>query len=348
MKINMMKNRARTAILTVALSTAAIGWSVSASPQIRTQFFILTAAGSPSNNACLQNAMSYMDKGWTIGYIPTDFTSDPAALNMPHVLRACQIISGPTSLALWDGTNAPTGNFTNQCGSRIGWGLDWKDTNQFLVSEIYFRLWSSEPANSLLYSGNLATNTANGLPLAFSSFLRGELLDANGNIVADYHNGESIADHPVNRVMALIREGYYAPDMATVALDLSYFKDEMNFVNFASFTTVNGSGTTNQISSRLFINPPARSASDGKWYVPIEGQRQLGFTYYLLQTTSLNHPRIWLTIAGGHEGLLGAGAYSPDSYFQGMESNGVSQAFAPALVGKKAQAPTVSVSNGDE
>ncbi len=352
MKTKTIKSNAIIAFVASSLCIAAdrsTATPLSPSPLIKTQFFILTADGSPSNSACLQNAMSFMDKGETVGYISTNLANDPTALDMPHVLRGCQIISGPAGFELWDSTNSPTGNFTNNNGSRIGWGVDWQDTNQFLASSISFRLWSTEPANTLYYTGNLATNTFDGTPLVFSSTLRGELWNTDGTVTS-YHNGETTADHPINRIIGLIRESYYATSMSTVASDLSYFKDEMNFMNYASFTMYDSAGNvvagaTNQISSLVYIDTPVRDAF-GEWYVQIEGQRQMGFTYYLLQTPSLNDPIVWNTIAGGSEGLFRAGADMPDSFFRGFESNGVSQAFSANIA--SFPHPTIRVSNRNE
>ncbi len=356
MKTNIMTNKARIAFMAFALCTiTAINQSIatplSPSPQVKTRFFVVTAAGSPSNNASLQNAMSYMDKDGVVGNISTNIGEDPAALNWPPLLRGCQILSGPTNFALWDGTNNPTGNFSNQCGSRIGWGFDLKSTNQFFAYQAYFHLWSTEPANTLSYSGNIGTNTANGVALTFSSFLRGELWDADGNKIATYYQGETIADHPINRLIGIIREGYYAPDMTTVASDLNYFKNQMHLTNYAAFTLLDGSGNiitaaTNQICTRAYLDNPSWSATDGQWRIQVEGQRHMGFTYYLFQTLS-SKPTAWQTINNGPDGYILAGTNNPTSFFRCSESNGLAAAFSPnALV--SALPPAVKVWNGEE
>jgi len=355
MKTNTMTGKARIAFVAAALCIIASQSIATASPQVRTQFFILTAAGSPSNSACFQNAMSFLDKGEVIGYISTDLTNDPAAVNRPHVVRGCQIIAGPPGFDIWDGTNNPLGNFTGQCGSRIGWGVDWSDTNLFLASDIYFHTWSTDPANTLYYAGNLATNAADGTPLVFSSTLRGELWNADGSVTA-YYQGETVADHPVNRVIALIRVGYFATNMIQVASDLNYFKDEMapnSLTNFVSFTKYDGSGNvvagaTNHMSSDEYLDDPVWSLADGTYYVQVEGQRLLGLTYYLLWSPSLStDPVVWNIISGGPEGFLKAGTNGPTAFFRGYESNGIAAPFS-MLAKVPISKPLIQVSNGDE
>ncbi len=352
MKTNYLASWARCAVLLAmfASCTIAIQSLTAAAPelQLRSQYFIITAAGSISNDASLQGAMAFLDKGRVVGQISTDTTRDPAALNTPHILRGSQIISCPTNLSVWDCTNS-TGNFAAQGGSRIGWGLSWSNKTPFLASSIYFRLWSSDPANSLLYVGNVATNTSSGEALTFSSTLRGELWDSNGNIIMAYHNGESISGHPVNRVMPLIREGWYATNMVQIAAFLNYFKSELEFTNFAAFYQLDNSGRvvagiTNFVSTRPYINMPIWSA-DSRWHVQVEGQRQIGLNYYLQRTASLDSPS-WQAIAGGPEGWFIAGTNMPAAFFRAMSTNGPVTPFARS----RTLIPSIKVvvSNGPE
>ena len=144
------------ASLAVGLSAAAQTW-----PQVTTRYFVVPASSSPNLNSSIQNVMDFQATG-VIGLIPTDIATDPAALYQPNLLRVSEIIFTPASINLWEATNGPTGSFASENGQRLAWGVDWKDANTFLVSSIYFKVWSSDHYDTLLYAGNLATNTATG------------------------------------------------------------------------------------------------------------------------------------------------------------------------------------------
>lgn len=159
----------KTILTTFAcLGLCSISYGAVSRPNITINNFVVTARTSPSNSFSLQNVMSYIDKRGVVGLISTDIAGDPAAINCPHMLRVCDIVYSPASYYMWDATNAPAGAFALQNGKRLGWGLDWTDTTPFLASDIYFSCNSSEPANSLHYAGNIATNTDDGLALTFS------------------------------------------------------------------------------------------------------------------------------------------------------------------------------------
>ena len=283
--------------------------------------FVVTAPTSPSNSICLQNIMSYMDKGNVLGAISTDIGNNPAALNAQSwCLRACDMIYSAAGYYMWDLTNSPTGNFALQNGKRRAWGYRRTDhTHTFYANDIWFRLSSSDAANSMLYAGNLATNTADGTLLTFSSTLRGQVLDAQGNVVADYHNGESILTHPVNRIYALIREGYYVTDQNSCALAANYFKSQMTLTNFAAFYMADGTGATNSINSRPY--PIAHAAdANGNKIVTCQYQRQLGLNYSLLMTTNLRPPEVWTTV---ETGMSDGGGYTnttaPLAFFRAVD-----------------------------
>jgi hypothetical protein len=310
-----MKKRIFRAVIGSALILGA-NLTVQASPNVFTKYFVVTAPTSTNNDSSIQNVMSYLDKGGVVGLIPTDIATNPAALDMPHILRASEIIFGPANFNIWDATNNPSGNFASENGQRLAWGLDWKDTNTFLASDISFKLWSSDPANTLRYSGNLATDTVSGVVLTFSYSLRGELWDANGNVIATYYNGESVAGHPVNRVLGLVRLGYYCTTANNIKNDLGYFLDEMPLTNFVAFFMSNGDGTTNWISSNPHLTAHAADAN-GNQLVTLEGQRELGLSYSLLETLSLNPDQInWFTV---ETGVLDGGSYtnttSPNAFY---------------------------------
>jgi hypothetical protein len=290
-------------MVVVSMMFAVFTLHTQAAMSVKTYMFIVTSASSPSNSTSLQNAMSFMDKGGVTGYISTDVENDPTALNMPGILRGSQIIYGPANLKFWDGTNNPSGNFSNQCGSRIAWGLDWSNSVPFLASDVFFTLSSSDPANALSYVGNIATNTTTGLPLTFSTTLRGELWHA-GVKVSSYFNGEDVATHPVNRVIALIREGYYATDMNMVQLNLSYFRGQMNFGSMANFYTKQGDGIvnsfTNSVNSHVQLVSPLFKVGDS-WHFMIKGQRSLGLVY-TLERSPIIEPALWFVVSTGPEG----------------------------------------------
>lgn len=362
-KLNMKKNTAVKvrACLALTLVSLTIGTTqyLRAEPSIRTGFFILPASTSPSNPYALQNIYNFVGKGWVTGDISTNIAIDPAALNRPRVLRGCQIITTPANLYTWDGTNNPSGNFANQNGSRLGWALDWYDTNAFLASDIYFHVRSSDSTyDTMEYSGNIATNGV--LPLAFSSTLVGEVW-SNGVLAASYHAGEAVATHPVNRVIGLIRESYFATNMDQVVMWLAYVKGSKDFTNYIVFSMLDYegrviAGATNQISTRFFLNPAVFwSQSEQRSYVGIEGQRQMDFTYYLQGTNRLDHPVTWATpwptIACGPEGVFNGGTNSPYYFFRAVESNGIATPFSPSLrqlAGEKPIVPAMVSMNGEE
>lgn len=276
-----MKMKKTKFALVVSLFASVCVATASSSMNIR--YFVVTAPTSANNNSSIQNVMSFVDKGGVTGLIPLNREVNPAALYRPHILEVSDIIYSPASLKLWDVVGEPDGVFSNENGSRLAWSLDYKNTTPFLVSDVYFRLWSSDAANTIRFSGNIATNGT--APLTFSPTLRGELWDESGNKVAVYYNGETVADHPVNRVIALIRLGYYVTDMSQVQLDLDYFRNEMTITNFAAFYTASGLGETNCVCSRPFLTPN-RANNNGDELVTLEGQRRIGMTYSLEQTPS--------------------------------------------------------------
>lgn len=286
------------------------------------RYHVVTAPTSTDNNNSLQNVMSFVDKRGVVGLIPTDIAVNPAALNMPHVLRACDIIYGPSSLNQWDGVVNPVAPFATQNGKRLAWSLDYTNTTPFLASDMYFALWSSDPANTLRFSGNTGTNGST--PLTFSPTLRGELWDGNGNKIATYYNGESIADHPINRLMVLIRLGYYATDASQVSLDLSYFRNQMSITNFVAFYMASGWGATNWISSRPWLMAQGANGN-GDQLVTLEGQRRLNIKYGIKRTPSLDPGHVvWTPVATGMDD---GGTFTntlPQAFYRAYEEGVVS------------------------
>ena len=324
------------------LLTAAIGLTASAvfltstpahaAIQFYSQPFILTASTSPSNNICLQNVMGYLEKKFTgVGlYVPYNSRSnDPTTVNSPGVLRACQLnYSALASFYQWDSTNNPTGKFAFQNGSRLGWGLiavDYEDT--FLGSQLNFRSSSSDLQNSLGYAGNLATNTTDNVtPLTFSTLFRGYVLGSNGVPTAVYVNGESVAGHPVNLVIDLIRIGYRVNDINEVNLNLNYFKIHMQITNFMAFYAKDLSGNviggyTNQLSSRVHANPAVQvNKTLGTATVDVEGQRQLGLVYGLERRVEIVSTNQWVVVADSvPEGFVTDTNVFSEAGFRGYE-----------------------------
>jgi len=288
-------------------------------PNITVRYFIVTAPTSPSNSLCLQNVMNFLDKGNVTGLIPTDYNSNPVALYQPHILRVSDFIYTPVNYPLHDATNGPTGPFAFQNGGRIGWSCDWKNRTPFLASDIYFGCDSDEPAHSLYYVGNIATNTFNGLPLAFSSTLRGELWDADGKPIAWYYNGESVANHPVNRVICLIREGYYAADTNQVVLDLNYFKGHHPMKACVQFYMNNGQSGGLCMDSRPWFGLTGVTNKIGVY--TLECQRQLGLTYTIQGVPeNMNPPQLWNNLYSGvGDSFSFVGPYYPNGFFRAFE-----------------------------
>lgn len=307
----------KTTLLAVLLAVSSLPSAVMAESGAIVRYFIVTAPTSTNNNSSIQNVQSYVDKRGVVGLIPNDVTVNPAALNMPHVLRGCEIIFGPALVKMWDTIADPSGAFGDESGSRLAWSFDYTNTTPFLASDIYFRLWSSDAANTLRFSGNIATNGT--AALTFSPTLRGELWDGNGN--KTYHNGETVADHPVNRVIVLIRLGWYVTDMSQVQLDMDYFRNQMTLTNFAAFYMPSTEwGVTNWISSRPFLTAhPANG--DGQELVTVEGQRHISITYGLKQSPSLDPGQVvWTTVAAR---MIDGGSYVndlvPKSFYKAFE-----------------------------
>ncbi len=319
--------------------------------------FVVTAPTSPSNSFSLQNAMSYMDKHGVVGLISTDIANDPAALNRPNMFRACDIIYSAANYYMWDATNSPSGAFAVQNGKRHGGGLDWQQTTPFLASDVYFVFDSDETAHSLRYVGNVATNTANGSPLTFSSTLRGELWDETGKPIAWYYNGEDVATHPINRLMCLIREGWYVTDSTGLALDLNYFKGHMTFNLCSQFYMLNGQGSSKCLSSEAWLNVIGTTNINGQGYgvFSLEGQRQLGLTYTIEGVpNNLNRAiswnNLWIDEVDGFTFV--GGPYYPNGFFRAMEGNVVIPPPNPNLLLKSQSAvqslPVLQISNGPE
>ena len=331
-------------------------------PNVGFNFVVIPSSYSTNNPAAQQNVFSYMELRSSAS-ISTDIGNDPKALNVPPMLRFVDIVSSSSAaFKMWDGTNSPSGAFANENGKRMGAAISWSSATPFLVSDIWFRFSSNDANNNALgYSGNLATNTADGTPLTFSTTLKGELWDAAGNVIATYHNGEIIADHPVNRVEALPRVTWLCADMSAITLDGNYFKNFMapEFVLKVAVYTA-GFGVTNTLSSRpIFGNvsslPPGTNAN-----MTIYGQRLLPFSYGLEWTPELSiNGSIWSTISAS--GLPDGYSFASTPPNTGSHSHGFYRAFqvppsvAPSFASQSATVAvgkaiklTLLVSNGPE
>lgn len=322
--------------LTALLIAVAMSFTLSVKAEsARTRFFVITGPTSPSNNSSIQNVMSFVDRGEVVGLIPTDITTDPAALNMPPLLRGSELNFGPTGM--WD-SRAATGVFAQQSGQRIGWTLDYSNSVPFLASSINFRVWSSDPANTLRFSGNIASNGTTAL--TFSPTLRGEYYGPNGK--ETYYNGEVIATHPVNRVIPFIRLGYQVTDTNQAQLNLNYFRNQMQMTNYVAFYTSTW-GVTNWVSSLGHLTAHAANGNGNK-IVVLRGQRQIGLTYTLKRTLSLNPGEVsWQTVATG---LVDGGSYTntlPIAFYRSYEEGITSAARAAS-----AASPVLKVWNGPE
>ena len=327
-------------VVATALCCAAVGFNQEsqAALQIKTKYFVVTAPTSPNSVRSLQNAMGYMENGWSVGYIDTNIATNPAALDMPNVLRGCQICFGPSSYFFWDGTNNPTGPFAAESGSRLAWGFDVQDTNLFQVGDGTFDVWSSDHANTLSYNGNLSVNTSSNMLNNFGTTLRGQVWQGT-NLIHDYYRGESITN-PVTRVIGIIRVGYYCTSSSDLMNDLNYFKGVM--VGFACGFAIafpNG-GVTNSMSTVPYLDAPVMN-HDGTVGVNIEGQRQLGLYYNLLRSFGLGKGSEW-TLVGPN---MNEGVYTdPSAFTNAFYRVGESSALTPHSA-KQAAIPRLVVEN---
>ena len=359
MKNNISRNIA--AMLCVVAFGTNVAVSYAAPPQIRLQYFVITAATSPSNSVCQQNVMSYMDKDGVVGYISTDVANDPAALNMPCSLRACDLICSVASYKMWDATNSPSGPFADQNGKRFAIVGDWKDSTAFYATNIWFALDSNDSAHTLRYNGNIAVDASSGTNLTFSPTLRGELWDASGNVIATYYKGESTATHMVNRVIGMVRLGWLCGSSTDVVGDLNYFRGHMTMILTSAIYMPDGPGRTNQISSQpCLIANGAPAGSNIK--ITIQGQRQIpAVSYGMKRTLSLGDTnQHWTVIVPG--GLadssiyLGTPANTSDSdqaYYRAFEVNNyIPSALMNVVVQPETMLPTIKpvlhIENGSE
>jgi hypothetical protein len=351
-----MKNKANKtgwyssfSVVTIVLAAAIglmsfCGASARADMQFQSRFFIVPAPTSPNYVKSMQNIMNYMDKG-SLGFIDTDTTTNPAAWNSPSVLRGCQICFGPATFFMWDGTNAPTGNFASENGSWIAWAFTAQDTAPFQVNSGTFASLSTDHANSLSYGGNLATNTANNLPLTFGDTLRGQVWDGT-NITADYHNGEPISN-PVTRVIGIIRVGWLCQNMTDVASDMNYFKTVMEITNSFVVNFPNG-GMTNSMSSIVYPDSPVVDLVNGTAGINIEGQRHMGLFYSLQRTFDLGNP-VWKTVlTNGTEGLFVDSPVYSKAFYRAVESSTPVTPLLRAQTVPSIQTPHFVGANGPE
>jgi len=286
-------------LMAVFIAVAALlltGSNIKAQDSDWSGFFVVTSSTSPENATSLQNAMLYIANGRQVGHISANTAVDPAALNTPHTWRAVDLVYGFTGM--WDATNSTGSSFAAESGKRIAWGYDRKRAIPFLVSDVWFALSSSDAGHALAYSGNLATNTATGQANTFSSTLWGEYWNADGTTNV-YSNGETIFDHPVNRVIGFPREGWSCANITNVNSDLTYFRDVMTFSSTAAFWVQNGGGVTNWVGTKGYLTANPVNAS-GMQVVTLEGQRQLGISYYLQGSPSVLGP--WTTLGSIADG----------------------------------------------
>ena len=330
--------------------------NTSADPVAGSAHCNLPAPASPSLPEALQNAMAYGANNFTKNLINVN-PADPKALCTPALLRGSQTIFGGAGLFLWRCTNNPTGAFAQEHGNRPSWILNWSNSVPFLVSSLYFKLGSTDLANALYFAGNLATNAQNPTQvLTFSTTLVGELRDTNGVLLGSYHNGEEIATHPVTRVVAVIRDGWFVNNTNEVGLDLTYFKSNLmpspSYGMSAEFYSVDGSGNkdfsiTNFISSymKFYQNPYWDGAN---WHFLVDGQDQMGLTYTLERTLSDMNPENiqWTKVMSGPAGELVDPHYDSMAFYRvGQDAPSIpiyKEAFGPQFT------PTRMVVNGPE
>jgi len=139
-------------------------------------------------------------------------------------------------------------------------------------------------------------------------------------LIADYHSGESITN-PVTRLFGIIRVGYWCVDSDALKNDLNYFKNNMEITNGFAIRFPNG-GSTNQISSIVYLDPPNVNRTGGTSRVDIEGQRRLGLYYNLYRSFSLNHGSVWTHIGVNlNEGVYVDSPVYTNAFYRASESS---------------------------
>ena len=109
------------------------------------------AYGSPSWNNYVSNAITGIMNGCTAVGDPTQ----PSYYQSQTVFDPGQLIV--TAYNSWDGQVSPAAPFNNEEGNRLHDGLDVKGNGgQFSLSQLVFSMSSSDPANSLSYSGSFS------------------------------------------------------------------------------------------------------------------------------------------------------------------------------------------------
>ena len=335
--------------------------AASATIKLYSRFHIVTAAVSPDNSQCLQNMYDYTENliTGTGGYIDVSTRpTSPTTVYSPGVLRASELnYTTLPAFKLYDSA-APTGVFTNQGGTRFCWIYVAEDlTTPFLASDLYFASDSSDLSRVLAYSGNTGTNTAApNNALFFSETLRGQVVGTNGVVITTYRSGETIAGHPVNRVIASVRVGFQVSDMTVVGNNLNYIKNRLlYFTNSFAVYAKDGSGNivaanTNNITTHPHCRPEVQaSVALGMAIVDIEGQRRLsGISYQLQRKEHLNSTNAWETIsAPSPEGYFTDTNFTAHCFYRAVQVPVTSLASFSAPVDSKF-VPSVQVYNGIE
>lgn len=243
-----------------------------------------TPAVTATNTLVLyyQNAFAIIEEGGP-GFANTNYKNDPAGVRFLKIWQCAQSITTPFPFKMWDGTNNPSGAFADQNGSRVALFGIWYNPVPFVVTTTNssFSIISTEPAHSINYVGSLATNTSSPFnPNTFSQTMRGYLIDSNGVVTTSYHNGESLADHPVNLVIFVLRVNYFANNGTQVTSTLNYLKGHLaqpaKFGLQATFST--GALTASSfLPTAPYVYGPMWSGTN--WGPLVDGQHQMGLTF---------------------------------------------------------------------
>jgi hypothetical protein len=304
--------------------------------------YIVPAPTSPNYDTAVQNAFAHGETGFVTGYIPVNNTSNGVPnIYEPPIWRFSETMWGPSSFNFWDGvptTNSESGSWLLRLAV-----ITCDEGESFLLNEIYFENSSTEFANSMGYTGNCATNTADGTPLAFGPNLRGRY--AYNGVTNSFVAGQSQTNRLTKAILG-IRVGWKVNNSGQIASNFNYAKGLLQFATVIKYFTKDASNNitssgTRALSSHWKWGNPSWNGSNAT--VPVAGQRRMNMLYHLIGTTNLV-PELadWHEVGTGGDGnIVDTDPVYPMRFYYVTESAPVSKS---AFVGP-VTAPTVVGSN---
>ncbi len=330
------------------MAAVAVCWASVESAQadgfaVSLEFRAVTASGSPSNPQCLIH-MTDEAEGLDTNHITMDVFGDPTAVRKPLVHRASQGNFSDT-IKNYDSVPNPTNSsVANELGGRWAWVIKIHTNAAANVSDYYFASWSSDHENTMGYSGNLGTNTANGARLTYSPLLRGKFVGETST--NRYVNGESLSN-PFKDLTTSIRVGWPFASISQLNDNLAYYKKVMAITNYFAIYSTSGWGVTNWVCSTSVLMP---SKLDGNLSTILQGQRRLGITYRMLSSPTLTDS-VWAEVATG---LIDGGVYAntmtDTTFFRAQQEGDTATMFSQAVSqpGIKGYVPQPVGWNNDE